>query len=128
MLEIIAWLGCVMLVLKGAEIYLSSMLEEYPELRRRIALIVLIVAVILAGVFAIMIVREAARIGPLQAAYEGTQRAVVKSFEDTARALEGASAPVDQPTAPADKGSAATDQVIEAVGQGGAGMDEDSGN
>jgi hypothetical protein len=116
-----------MLVLKGADTYLSSMLGEYPELRRRVSLVVLVISVILAGVFGIMIVREAASVSRLEAAYQAVQGATVKSFEATSRALESAAAPVERTTNGPDEAAAAANEVTKAMGETGKAMAEDSG-
>ena len=123
MLEIIAWIGCVMLVLKGADIYLGSLLDEYPDLRRLASLFVLVISVILAGVFAIMIVRQEGHATALETAYQGMQDATVKSFEETSRALETTTAPARAPT----KNAAGVDAVTTAADAAGAAMAEDSG-
>ncbi len=103
------------------------MLDEFPELRRRISLIVLVVSVLLAIVFAIMIVREAARVSPLIEAFQELQGATVKSFEATSRALDSATAPVESPSNGADEAAAAADAVTKAMGETGKAMAEDSG-
>lgn len=110
MLEIIAWLGCAFLVLKGAEIFLSSISDE--DVRRGGSLIAMAVAVILAGVFAYLIVTHVPETTPLIESYKDVQDSVQKSFESISKDLEATTAPA-APAAPSP-----TDEVIEGIRSG----------
>jgi predicted PurR-regulated permease PerM len=112
MLEIIAWLGCAFLVLKGAEIYLSSVGDE--DVRRGGSLIVMAIAVMLAGVFAYLIATHVPETTPLIESYKDVQDSVQKSFESISKDLETST----QPAQPSP-----TDEVIEGIRNGNA-MDE----
>lgn len=123
MLEIIAWLGCALLVLKGAEIFLSSIGDE--DVRRGGSLIAMAVAVILAGVFAYFIATHEPETTPLIESYKDVQDSVQKSFESISKELEATTKPAE-PTAP-DAGTAATDEVVKGIGEAGAALDAASG-
>ena len=120
MIEILAWIGCSLVVLKGVEIFLSSIDDDFIHLRRRAALGIMIISLILAGLFTVMIVRERMKVAPLQEAYEETQKAVIKSFEATSRELETTTAPVS-PSA-----SKPEEDVIETMKEASDAINEDA--
>ena len=114
------------MVLKGVEIFLSSIADDFVHLRRRVALGIMIISVILAGLFTIMIILERMKTADLQEAYEGTQKALIKSFEATSRELESTTAPAS-PSASGDSAADRTEEdVIQTMKQASDAINEDA--
>jgi phage-related minor tail protein len=95
MLEIIAWLGCAFLVLKGAEIFLSSLDDEFSHVRRISSLVIMVASVILAGLFAFQTMQEASKTSDIEESYKDVQDSVKKSFDSVSKELDATTNPVE---------------------------------